>query len=924
MPTITLSSEEIWLKGTGNASQVWSPTVSGLPAGAIINSVTLTFSSGNTYASPGRTEIFWGSEALAKNRLWYVSQSSGSGGTIDLTGRVKGNGSFSLLFRKTANSAGSQSNVYFTDIKVTIDYTNPISSFTLDKTSLSVGEKLTVTITRADSSYTHKVKYELGSESYEATGVGTSSSYTIPYAWVEQITNGVSLAGKVTVTTLNASGGTVGSVSKAVTVKWVNTKSDFTLGATSLKVGEKLSVTISRKVSSYTHTVKYALGTRSYTATGATTSSSYTIPLEWVDQITDGVSLNGKVTVETLKSDGTSLGTVSKDVTIKWVDTKSSFTLSSASLDAGSKLTVTITRQVSAYTHKVKYELGEKNYTATGVGTSSSYTIPTDWLGQIPNATSGTGKVTVTTLNASGGTVGSASANVTIKAGSGVVPSVGTIKAEVVGGLDGLYIQGYSKCKVTVSGHTAGTGATVASVLISGNKDSAWATTMTSSPLRTSGTVTFTVKVTDSRGRATSGTVSITVTAYKAVAITGRTALRCTSTGTVSRVTGKSAKLGVSYTMTSVGSNAATVKVYWRLYGVSSWTQISGWSSTSGYTAVALKDSLALDKRYEIRFDVADKISTASQTAVIEPGVVYMVWSKVKSSFGLGTYPTAEKQVAIAADWSLMLGSMDVGKSVRQRTRVRNLLDNSDFSKPVAQAGMNGAHGSTVYVVDRWIANACTAAQGQGCLTITTTKAYAHIWQKVTGVAGKTLTCAAKFSGAGVGAIRVYDESITTKYAEVKNISVVGCVAFTVPDDVDTITVLLYPNQESVSSGLIYWAALYEGSYTADTLPPYVPKGYAAELAECRLYYKVIDVNVAPWLLETTTLRRYYVGYEPMRTVPTADVSGLKEYGIWTDLGSVLNPYNIKNNRCLLSATSSETTSTRLYIGGSIALSADL
>lgn len=34
------------------------------------------------------------------------------------------------------------------------------------------------------------------------------------------------------------------------------------------------------------------------------------------------------------------------------------------------------------------------------------------------------------------------------------------------------------------------------------------------------------------------------------------------------------------------------------------------------------------------------------------------------------------------------------------------------------------------------------------------------------------------------------------------------------------------------------WIALYEGSYTADTLPPYVPKGYASEFAECRRYYK--------------------------------------------------------------------------------------
>ena len=419
----------------------------------------------------------------------------------------------------------------------------------------------------------------------------------------------------------------------------------------------------------------------------------------------------------------------------------------------------------------------------------------------------------------------------------------------------------------------------------------------------------------------------------------------------------------------------------------------------------------------------------------------------------------------------------------------RNLLDNSDFSNPVAQPGLNGTHGSTVYAVDRWIANGCTAEQSTGCLKLTTSRAYAHILQKVTGVAGKTLTCAARFSSAGVGSIRVYDESISTRYAELKNISAVGCVTFTVPNDVDTISVLLYPNQLNVASGLIYWAALYEGAYTADTLPPYVPKGimvemincgvplqppnllddsnfvnsvnqrgatsysgnvytidrwrlnantlnvgsngitivagdsssavltqytsglrdgvytqalnvngtiytrmiqlsgstittldasnaaytggyvsctvsgsgyfsfqiranagysitvrwaalyegaytadtlppyvpkgYAEELAECRLYYKVIDVNVAPWMSESTTLRRYYVGYEPMRTVPTADVSGLKEYATWTDLASTMNPYNIKNNRVLISATA-ETTSTRIYMGGSIALSADL
>jgi len=34
------------------------------------------------------------------------------------------------------------------------------------------------------------------------------------------------------------------------------------------------------------------------------------------------------------------------------------------------------------------------------------------------------------------------------------------------------------------------------------------------------------------------------------------------------------------------------------------------------------------------------------------------------------------------------------------------------------------------------------------------------------------------------------------------------------------------------------WAVLYEGEYTAENFPSYVPKGYAVELAECQRYYQ--------------------------------------------------------------------------------------
>lgn len=738
MPTIKLTSDQIWLKGTGNASQVWSPTVSGLPAGAIINSVTMTFATGSTYASPGKTSVYWGA-STSGTCLWTIS-GSGNGLTysVSLKSYITDNGTISLLFYKTANSSASQSNVCFDGLTITIDYTNPISTFTLSKTSVEAGTSLGVTINRVDSSYTHKVTFAFGSRSYTVTGVGTSTSYTIPVAWLDQI----------------------------------------------------------------------------------------------------------------------------------------------------------------------------------------------------PNAVSGTGSVTVTTLNASGGTVGSASQNVTIKAGSSVVPSVGTIKAEVVSGLDGLYIQGYSKCKVTVSGHAAGTGATVASVLISGNGDSAWATSMTSSLLRTSGTVTFTAKIKDSRGREKSGTVSITITAYKAVAITGRTALRCSSAGTVSRVTGKSAKLGVNYAMTSVGSNAVTVKVYWRLYGVSSWTQISGWSSTSGYTAVALKDSLALDKRYEIRFDVADKISTASQTAVIEPGVVYMVWSKVKSSCGLGTYPTAEKQVAIAEDWSLMLGSMDVGKAVWQRTRVRNLLDNGNF---IINQRSATTYTGALYTVDRWWLTAGTLKVNSNGVTLTSDASTACvILQFIDNISDGIYTFAAKVAGTvRTRIVQISGTSVSTLDASNATYAT-GYLAF----QYNAYRGKFYPSirvNEGGNSLAVEWAALYEGSYTADTLPPFVPKGYAEELAECQRYYwRCTNTYFAEgfgYAFSSGVVRVSIVAPQVFRIAPTmaADNGNTENYGIRAVHGtSAIYPTSVttalKGNRIQLTINGSWTAGTIVVLRPESALnfSADL
>ena len=83
-----------------------------------------------------------------------------------------------------------------------------------------------------------------------------------------------------------------------------------------------------------------------------------------------------------------------------------------------------------------------------------------------------------------------------------------------------------------------------------------------------------------------------------------------------------------------------------------------------------------------------------------------------------------------------------------------------------------------------------------------------------------------------------------------------------------------------------------------------------------------MNIYIPPWLIEGTNIRRYGISYRPMRIAPTADISGLKEYAMWTDLGSTFNPYNSKTDRLLMSATK-ETSSTRIYLAGTLKLSAE-
>lgn len=155
------------------------------------------------------------------------------------------------------------------------------------------------------------------------------------------------------------------------------------------------------------------------------------------------------------------------------------------------------------------------------------------------------------------------------------------------------------------------------------------------------------------------------------------------------------------------------------------------------------------------------------------------------------------------------------GKAPEYYLQPRNLLDNSDFRNPVNQRGATTAENS--FIVDRWYT--FNDSQGGGAALTSsgiTLSGNGYLQQRLSkGIlqTDKPYTFAVYYSDSTV------------------DVGTNGVIIFG-DGDFDLVN-NVYANGKTISH-----VALYEGSYTADTLPPYVPKGYAAELAECLRYFE--------------------------------------------------------------------------------------
>ena len=207
-----------------------------------------------------------------------------------------------------------------------------------------------------------------------------------------------------------------------------------------------------------------------------------------------------------------------------------------------------------------------------------------------------------------------------------------------------------------------------------------------------------------------------------------------------------------------------------------------------------------------------------------------------------------------------------------------NLLDNSYFE--IAQAGYGGMHGNNRYAADRWQNmfqfGVFSAANPGIVMTYATNHAYAV--QKIANserYVGKMLTFGVMTDEYGLllcTGLYTGTTLVARFAADTHEISIAD----------DSVRVVVVSGTLTVR-----WAALYEGTYTAETFPTPAPRPYSTELAECQRYYERIG-DAHSELLSTTTLvdgQRYamfLIRYAPKRKTPTIIISDPSNYRVLT------------------------------------------
>lgn len=385
------------------------------------------------------------------------------------------------------------------------------------------------------------------------------------------------------------------------------------------------------------------------------TSGNITHNADGTKSLTISATFNIRATIS-----GTYYSTItaSDTITLNQIPRATQPTLSATSVYMGSSVTISTPRASSAFTHDLAYSFAGGSYVsiATGVATSKSWTVPAALADAIPKSTSG--KVTIRCITKNGTkSIGTKYVYLTAKVPTSVVPTVTAVSvAEATSGLAaqfGVYVQNKSTLAVTVSASGAYS-STITAYQTTLLGKTYTTKTFTSGVLKTSGSVTLSTKVKDSRGRwSAAKTTIITVVAYSSPQAQKLVAYRVDSAGEPDEE-GIYLRLDYKYTVASVGAkNTAEAVVEYKQSTADTWTTLATYTALSANTTVKpTSPTFSVDYQYDIRLTVTDWFGASrALTTQLPSGAVIL--DLLADGTGIGIGKTAE-QAGIDFGWNIV------------------------------------------------------------------------------------------------------------------------------------------------------------------------------------------------------------------------------------------------------------------------------
>lgn len=283
----------------------------------------------------------------------------------------------------------------------------------------------------------------------------------------------------------------------------------------------------------------------------------------------------------------------------------------------GTAQTISITASDPSYTHTLRYEFaGSTGTIASNVASSYSWT-PALTMGQyIPSAVSATCTIYCDTYN--GATLlGTTQTTCTLSAPATMKCTIASVVvAETVAGINskfGTFVQNKSKVSVTATYNQGNIspsyGATVAAIAININGQTLSTNGAVTNLLYTSGTNSYTVTITDTRGRTDSYTSTFNVLAYNAPS----------ASETAERNSVDDTKIDISYAWTISACSNHNDKAITISYGPVGGAQTTQNITPATYTGTGTYQISGTDPNdtYNVTVTVTDYFGSANASSVI-------------------------------------------------------------------------------------------------------------------------------------------------------------------------------------------------------------------------------------------------------------------------------------------------------------------